>query len=170
MTNVDDQGFRDRKSINQNTANQNDLAEGVVKPEAPYDQTAYQDGYRRGLNSERRSIENLRSRENESAASGVLLGVLLAGLVGLGAGIYFFVFNQNRDTQTAPVINVPAPAQSPQAPDRIIERVVPVPQNPPDVNVPAPEVNITVPNPAQQSPTSQSQDNVAPEAEPASPQ
>jgi hypothetical protein len=166
MANIDNQGFRDRKSMTQNTTNQNDLADGVVKREVPYDQSTYQDGYWHGRNSERRSIENLRTRESESAASGLLIGILLAGLCGLGAVIYFI--NQNPETQTAPVINVPAPAQSPQPSERIIERVVPVPQNLPDVNVPAPKVNITVPSPAQPSST-QTQDNAAPQTQEAAP-
>ncbi len=172
MANINDQDLRDRTTINRNTTGQDNLADGLVRREVGYDQTAYRDGYWQGRNSERRSMENLRSRENESVASGLILGVLLTGLFGLGASIYFFLLNLNHSSQTAPVINIPAPSQSPQAPERVIERVVPVPQNLPDVKIPTPNVNVTVPNLAPSSPTTQPQDNVTqetPKAEEASP-
>ena len=94
--------------------------------------------------------ENQIARENNSAASGLFLGILLTGLVALGLGA-LFMFNRDGGTSE------PAGRQT------IIERtreVVPQPQapdvQPPDVNItvpkveapPAPDVNVTIPSPA----------------------
>ncbi|MBD1853613.1 hypothetical protein H6F87_27235 [Cyanobacteria bacterium FACHB-502] len=74
-------------------------------------------------------------RENSSAASGVALGIAIAGLVGAGIAAYAF-FNRPSESQ--------APRQN-----TVIERtreIVPAQPQAPDVK--APDINITVPNPA----------------------
>ncbi|MBW4581137.1 MAG: hypothetical protein KME42_16340 [Tildeniella nuda ZEHNDER 1965/U140] len=75
--------------------------------------------------------QNRAIRENDSAATGLMLGVLMLGLAALGFGTYFL-------TQR------PTPVQT-----RIIEREkTTVPASPSTVPNVAPDVNVTVPNPA----------------------
>ena len=106
--------------------------------------------------------ENQVIRENDSAASGLIVGITLATLAGLGVAAYF-LFNSR------PAVQQPAKNTT------IIEKtreVVPVPQKAPDVNItvpsnpPAvelPDINVTPTRPeGQQVPTS--------EPAPASPQ
>jgi len=101
------------------------------------DRTTYErDRYAQELQRQNQAI-----RENDSAASGLLIGVLLTGLAALAIGGYFL-------TQR------PSPSPSRTIIERNTTREVPVPQQQaPDVNVtvPNPEpprVNITVPSPA----------------------
>lgn len=93
--------------------------------------------------------ENQIVRENNAASSGLTLGIVLTSIVGLAAGVFFFM-NQGTDTKS--------PQQT-----TIIERTkeaAPVPQQKaPDVNITAPspaevklpDVNVNVPNPAPQN-------------------
>jgi hypothetical protein len=105
--------------------------------------------YNQELRREELRRDNQITRENNSAAGGLLTGILLATLVALGLGA-LFAFNRGGDNSE------PAGRQT------IIERtkeVVPVPQapdvQPPDVNITvpkveapkAPDVNVTIPNP-----------------------
>lgn len=101
------------------------------------DRTTYErDRYAQELQRQNQAI-----RENDSAASGLVIGVLLTGLAALAIGGYFL-------TQR------PSPSPSRTIIERNTTREVPVPQQQaPDVNVtvPNPEpprVNITVPSPA----------------------
>lgn len=117
--------------------------------------------------------DNQNIREHDSAATGLILGIFLAGLTALGIGTYFWT-TQKPATQ--------APART-----TIIERnnettrEVPVPQ-PQVPDVKPPDVNITIPNPAPQAPSSNApvtapapapqteaapQSEAAPQAEPA---
>jgi hypothetical protein len=165
MAKINNQDFRDRNSASPNAVDQSSFADGATRREVNPDPATYRDGYQQGRESERYAIENQQARENESAAGGLLIGLLLAGLAALGAGAYYLLNNQNREVEPAPVINVPAPSQSPQTTERIIERVVPVPQAPPEVKIP--DVNISVPSPAASSPAApapapQSQSSPAP--------
>ncbi|HEY9859275.1 MAG TPA: hypothetical protein V6D16_07200 [Candidatus Obscuribacterales bacterium] len=106
--------------------------------------------YNQELRREELRRDNQIARENNSAAGGLLTGILLAALVALGLGA-LFVFNRGGDSSE------PAGRQT------IIERtreVVPQPQapdvQPPDVNITVPkveapqvpDVNITIPSPA----------------------
>lgn len=101
------------------------------------DRTTYErDRYAQELQRQNQAI-----RENDSAASGLLIGVLLTGLAALAIGGYF-------------LSQRPTPSPSRTIIERNTTREVPVPQQQaPDVNVtvPNPEpprVNITVPSPA----------------------
>src|SRR6476469_4913161 len=143
---------------------------------SPTDETAYRDGYVSGQVTERElREENQIVRDNDNAARGLLIGVILTSVLGLVIGTLFFL-NQRRDETPAPVAPIivpnrsaapaakPSPSPVTKTETRIIERdrVVPVPQpqSPapqssapaPTVNVApaaAPDVNITVPsNPA----------------------
>ena len=95
--------------------------------------------------------ENQIARENNSAASGLMTGILLTSLLGLGLGA-FFLFNRGADNS--------APAGNQTIIERTQEIPVPQPQapdvKPPDVNItlpkveapPAPDVNVSIPSPA----------------------
>lgn len=152
MTNFNNPERRDRPvAANQNLSNQ-ELSEGLTQRSAVQDRAGYQDGYWQGRYSERRNQAERRAYEEDSAASGLILGLLLAALAGLGLGTYFFLNEQNRTpVVTPPTIRIPnaSPSPSSQVRERIIERdrVVPVPQQAPSM----PDVNITVPNPAPES-------------------
>ncbi|HEY9699155.1 MAG TPA: hypothetical protein V6D10_17985 [Trichocoleus sp.] len=79
-------------------------------------------------------------RENNSAAGGVALGIVIAGLVGAGIAAYA-------------LLNKQPEAQAPQQ-NTVIERtkeLVPVPQ-PKTPDVKAPDINITVPDPVKPAP------------------
>ncbi|MBW4688438.1 MAG: hypothetical protein KME40_25950 [Komarekiella atlantica HA4396-MV6] len=105
--------------------------------------------------------ENLAARDNSNAASGLLVGLLLASLVGLVGGVLFFL-NQRNDTPapvTSPIV-VPQRPEAKQPPEKettIIEKtrdvLVPVPQQQapapqPPAAPPQQDINISIPNPA----------------------
>lgn len=124
-------------------------AQTPVQHQPVQPQTTYRDGYYQGRQAERYD-EELRARESDSATNGVLIGLLLAALVGLGLGAFFYLNQENRPRIVVPNVAPSAsPSPSPRIQERIIERdrVVPVPQT-----VTPPNVNITVP-PAQQPST-----------------
>lgn len=132
---------------------------------------SYQSGYINGQVSERRQEETLVERDNDNAARGLLLGILLTALAALGGGaIWFF----NRDLSPAPVtpVVVPVPNNKPdtkpspqasKAPEKttIIEKtkevLVPVPQPASPSPAAKQDINITVPNPASQPPAAPAQ-------------
>ncbi|QLE55935.1 hypothetical protein [Nostoc sp. TCL26-01] len=119
---------------------------------------SYQKGYVNGRNHEYSyQRANLAERDNENAANGLILGILLTSLVGLIAGAFWY-FNQNNAPvdSTAPV-ETPLPASatpsiSPQPQQTtIIERtrevpvVIPQQQVPPTTVPSPPQINVTVP-------------------------
>lgn len=149
---------RTTETVNNKTANPN----------------SYQNGYLHGRSSERSYQQaHLAERDNDNAARGLLLGVILTSLVTLIASAFWY-FNQRDNAtvdnveNTTPVLvpvpsnNSPTPSASPQPETTIIERTtqvpvpVPVPQQ--QVSPPAasstPNINITVPpqQPAAQPP------------------
>lgn len=127
----------------------------------------FQEGYTYGRNHQRlRSEEALEVRDNDNAARGLLLGILLTSLVGLVVGS-IFLFNQrnNQVPSTATPSRTVVPVnpqngtnnQQPQVRERVIERtnIVPVPQQPapaPSVNIQVPEANTPVQVPSQTAP------------------
>ncbi|MBD2022055.1 hypothetical protein H6F43_17900 [Leptolyngbya sp. FACHB-36] len=150
-----------------------DLSEtGGRRPEAVTSQpvtpnrTAYRDGYVQGRSVEQHRTEvSQEIRDNDNAARGLIMGILLTGLVGLGVAATYFLTQRNEAPVNRTIVvpsAAPSPAQSPQVRDRIIERdrvvPVPVPQEP----APAPNVNITVPSPAPQAPASSAPTQTAP--------
>lgn len=166
MTNLNDREAYNREnypsSDNRNLSgqvtgtNETNVSQGAVPRQA-----AYRDGYINGRDIEQRRYEvDQEVRDNDNAARGLLLGILLTGAVGLATAAYFL--SQRNDPNPAPASQTivvpkasPSPQQSPQVRERVIERdrVVPVPQQAPAA---APDVNITVPRPAPQAPASQS--------------
>jgi len=124
---------------------------------------SYRDGYATGRVSERlQQEEGLAERDNNNAARGLLLGMLVTALAALTGGA-IWLLNQ-RDQTPAPVAPVvlPAPSnakpspQASKAPEKttVIEKtkevLVPVPQPVSSSPAPRQEVNITVPSPATQ--------------------
>lgn len=104
--------------------------------------------------------ENQIARENNNAAGGLLLGIILTSVIGLIVGAFFLTSDRNtpqspRTTiieRTREAVPVPQP-QAPQAPD--VNVTVPQPElpNPPDieVNIPSPAAPV-----APEAPTSES--------------
>lgn len=153
--------------------------------------TAYEKGYHQGRHSERLVQEdNYAVRDNNSAASGIVIGLALAVIAGLAGGA-MYLYNQRQESprQTAPstqIIPVPVPnnSQPQQAPSSnkettIIERtidktrdIVPVPTQPsaapsPQAPSKAPSaspsnINITIPAPQQPSTEDKSSDKASP--------
>lgn len=130
-------------------ANQSELSAGRnQRPTTPHSTVNQDASYWQGRYSERNTLARQRAAEEEGAASGVIFGILLASLASLALGTYFYLNGQNRTPPIAPnsANPSPAPVQSPQIRERVIERdrIVPVPQPAPDT----PDVNITIPSPA----------------------
>lgn len=128
--------------------------------------TSHQDGYVQGRAVEQhRNAVNQEIRDNDNAGRGLLVGIILTSLVGLTAG-GLYLLNQSNQTPTTIDRTIvvpkaaPAPSQSPQVRERVIERerVVPVPQQPQPAAVP--NVNVTVPQqsaPTQSAPAAPTQ-------------
>ncbi|MBD2092201.1 hypothetical protein H6F67_20330 [Microcoleus sp. FACHB-1515] len=122
------------------------------------DEINYRDGFVQGQVEEQRyQYERERASESNGAAAGLLIGTLLAALVG-GAIALFYYNSQDRqpDVIVQPTTAPTSPAPSPQAQQspspqpqqttiiqRTIERQVPAP---------APQVNIQAPAPAPAAP------------------
>ncbi len=117
---------------------------------ATSDEIAYREGYTYGRNQEQFREQVNQKRENDSAANGVAIGVLLATLAGMVLAMtYFGTRSQQIDQTPVPVPpqtqSSPTPTQSP-AQTTIIERqpqVIPVPQ----------QTEIIVPSPSQSNST-----------------
>jgi hypothetical protein len=148
MTNINDrktnlENSSSRQPISGVTGtNETNMREGTT-----IDQAAYRDGYVHGRNLEQERLEaGQEVRDNDNAARGLLLGIVLTGLVGLTVGLTYFLSQRNQTPVQNPTIVVPrtAPSPSPQTsqPPQVIERdrivPVPVPQQPPDVNITVP--------------------------------
>lgn len=160
--------------------------EPVVRP------NSHQEGYveAQKVDDGRLFVEEQRVRDNDNAARGMLIGIIVASLLGLGVLAWYFLNQREAPVQqiivpqrtspspqaspsTPPDVNiiVPSgqPAQAPEpAPD--VDNNITVPSaQPSQAPEPAPEINnnVTIPTPAAESPSSQPE---APAAEtPASP-
>lgn len=151
-------------------------------PRVPPDPASYEEGYLQGRSSDRRVREetHIVREDNNSAASGLLLGLGLAALLAL-AGAAFWFMNRGGESPTE-ILTVPVPNSQPQQQQQqpqnssgdttIIERtreVIPIPQQQtpePQQQAPAeaPDININVPSPQEQAPAgSETNVNVSPE-------
>lgn len=145
-------------------------------------EVGYREGYRTGRDSERLYQQEASSaREENSAASGLIIGLALASLAAFAGGAIYFLNERNEPVQqTAPstqVVPVPVPDNSqPRTTNKettIIERTidrtqkaVPVPQQPAtNSDAKAPNINIELPTPQQQG--SENQTNPSPVQPPA---
>lgn len=128
---------------------------------------AYHDGYVHGRVVENSRERDLRDRDSNNAARGLLLGILFASLVGLVGGTLYYLSERN-ESPTPAIVPVPQETEpEPEAPQTIerertiIERVIPIPQEapetpadnaaptpqtPPEQQQPEQNINITVPN------------------------
>jgi hypothetical protein len=137
----------------------------------PNQKAAYHDGYVHGRVVENsRQERHLHDRDNNNAARGLLLGILLTSLLGLLAGALYFWNERNEAADpvdpVAPAGQVVEPSVSPSPIERettIIERVVPIPT--PQQTTP-PDVNITVPESQNQAPAQSSPTDIAPTTQP----
>ncbi len=101
----------------------------------PAKQSAYHDGYLHGsVSQHNRDVVNQDVRDNDNAARGLLLGILLTSLVGLTAGGLYYLNQRNNQpvpasvpvrVQTTPTTS-PSPAPTTRTDTTIIEREVPV--------------------------------------------
>lgn len=169
MANLQDKDLHNSNYNNQ--VNHDDLSNSVAEQKPAYNHTAYHNGYNNGRVAERRVSnveERVRSREGESAANGLFVGIILTALVGLGFGLFYFLNYESRTPVVVPNVIKPEASPSPTQPENrttVIERdrIVPVPQT-----APAPEVNIQVPNPVNSAPsnTDSSNDSAPPATQP----
>ncbi len=119
----------------------------------PARQAAFHKGYVQGRVSENRHQADIQDvRDRDTAARGLLLGIILTALVGLVGGTLWFLNEMNESyDETLETTPAPAATQSPE-PQRettIIERAVPVPVDRPVDRV------VPVPVPVPQEPASQ---------------
>lgn len=156
--------------------NQTYTNETVNNPNVdPNQKAAYHDGYVHGRVVENsRQERHLHERDNNNAARGLLLGILLTSLLGLLAGALYFWNERNEAADSvapvAPAGQVVEPSASPSPINRettIIERVVPIPTpqqtTPPDVNITVPESQNQAPaqtNPTTTTPTTSPDINI----------
>ncbi|MFB2839010.1 hypothetical protein [Floridanema evergladense] len=143
----------------------------------------YRDGYVHGRVAEHRYNESRQvDRDNNNAARGLILGLVMSSLLAIPAIAYYLWNRQNQEPVVTPApVVVPSASPQPQPTiiqrERVIERnpevrVVPVPQGQtpttpaPNINIeqpastpqPTPNVNITVPPASrQQSPNTTEQ-------------
>lgn len=115
----------------------------------PRDQQGHVAG--RKVESDRLFVEEQRARDNDSAARGMLIGIVIASLLGLGVLAWYFLTQRN--PEPVPQIIIPeSTSPSPQAPPPPPEVNITVPSTQPS-QAPAspPEVdnNITIPSPQQ---------------------
>lgn len=117
---------------------------------------SYESGYLHGRNVEHRYQQaDLVERDNENAASGLILGALITSLIGLTIGAFWYFNQQNAAVDSTAPIETPAspsveptPINTPPQPQQttIIERTREVPVVIPQPAVTAsPKINITVP-------------------------
>lgn len=128
----------------------------------PSKKAAYHDGYVHGRvieNSQQAEIR--RVRENDTAARGLLLGIILTSLLGLGLAAVYYLNQRNEAVEpavtptTAPRAIEPSPAPTPirstERETTIIERAIPVPQPSAEERPATPtNIDITVPTPPSQ--------------------
>ncbi|MDF0551984.1 hypothetical protein [Kamptonema sp. UHCC 0994] len=142
----------------------------------PSTTAAHHKGYVEGEIAENhRKIGAQQVRDNDNAARGLLLGIILASLVGLVLGTVYYLNRRDEAPIPAPLIvpvpranqpsTTPAPTRTIEREKTIIEKIVPVPQESPVQKAtpapqaspvqkatpapqasPAPNINITVPN------------------------
>ena len=113
---------------------------GRNNPPDPADDLAYRKGYAQGRSEQPHSVRETRVVRSNNLATGWLLGLLFAGLAGLGLAVLYF--SQDSDpasNPTQPNININQP-QSPEQPSVIEETV----DQSEDI-VPNPEVEVEVP-------------------------
>lgn len=154
-----------------------------INPRPEDSSTSYRDGYVEGRADKRlQQQEYNRAREEQirenSGTNGVLFGVALTALVTLIFGTIFFLTQRN-ETPTQTEITVPEEETSPETETNVIERtvertqeIVPVPQqsSPPEIDVPAPNVEINVPASEPEPSPEPATEPQEPVAEPAEPQ
>jgi hypothetical protein len=103
------------------------------------EQRSYEQGYTQGQRAEENELQYQRERaaENSGAASGLIIGGILASLVGIGAAYYYWAQSAPIPTtiiNTPPIPSASAPA-APQTETKIIERTIEKPAPTPTTKV-----------------------------------
>jgi hypothetical protein len=108
------------------------------------EEISYQDGYTQGRGTEDEiQYQRERAAENSGAASGLVIGGILATLIGLGTAYYYW--GQPAPAPTTIINNPPSPAPAaPQKQTTIIDRTVEK-TAPPQVKVVEVEKRVPVP-------------------------
>lgn len=107
-------------------------------PTDPADDLAYREGYAQGRSEQPHRVRETRVQSN-NLATGWLLGLLFAGLAGLGlAVLYFAQNNEPASNSTQPEVNITQP-QSPEEPT-VIEKTEEVIPDSPEVEVEIPDL------------------------------
>lgn len=148
----------------QNEQNLNTPIESVA-PES----VSYEEGYLHGRAAER-SLDNQieQERSETTAARGLVLGIALASLIGLTAGVLFYL-NQRDESPTPERVVAPATPQQPNRETTIIERTTEhtqrtTPANPPSpATSQPPDIRVIIPTPVQPVPAPQ---NTTPQRQP----
>lgn len=96
-------------------ADKNQMVQTTNERVGRLNKLAYRDGYLHGMEQEHQSQEEMRVnqsiRDNNNAASGLLLGIAITALAGLLGGAIFLLTHQNQPS-TVPVNTAPAPITS----------------------------------------------------------
>jgi hypothetical protein len=134
--------------------NRNEFPEQVDRPSSDYnavtndgtvntrpatqDEVAYRNGYVQGRNREQIYNDVQRTRESNSAATGTVVGVLLAAVVGLILAMVYILPQMNRtETTPSPTASPAQPQSNKNQPkntekttviERRVQEVIPVPQ------------------------------------------
>lgn len=83
---------------------------------------SYQHGYVHGRVAERSSQERTSAvRDNENAARGLLLGILLTTVAALSAGVFWYL-NQSPQASTTQPVLVPVPSDRPNTESSTVDR------------------------------------------------
>lgn len=104
-----------------------------------------------------RFYDDRAAQSNQSTAWGMLLGIILASLVGLGIIVWYLVTQRDAEPEQNIILpqqqqttSPPTPANQPDINITIPgSQNQPTPPPPPDINVPQSDVNITAPSPQQ---------------------
>ena len=136
-----------------------------IEPTAP-EPISYEEGYLHGRVAER-SLDNQieQDRSETTAARGLVLGIALASLVGLTAGVLFYL-NQRDESPTPARVVAPAAPQPPNRETTIIERTTENTQRTTPVNPASPQppdIRVIIPTPVPPAPAPQ---NTTPQRQP----
>ncbi len=144
-----------------------DVANGVpIPPEG----TPYRQGYKQGRLSGRHVQEEyIRARENDSAARGLLLGIVVTSILGLLLGFLFYITRDTAPTPQSVVAPIPpttepqqvqpATGAQPQGQQPVVEQ----PETPTETIVVPQPVFVPVPDQTQTAPPAEGQVPVAPQ-------
>lgn len=161
-------------AINNNNPSDPNISGVQGRPATP-EEIAQRDGYVKGRTDEHYVQNNLRdqdravvqSRANDSAASGLVFGLIIA-LLAAGVGAAFYFLSGDRSNIVPVAVPQIEKETTTEKETTVIERESPqAPVSLPDVQVDVPDVNITNETPAAPAPEAAPALEAEPNAEPA---